>query len=443
MLKILGIIGAIIVVGFFALAGAGWIITQQTPGQLVERSLGAGGDLIFNDLFTEGSDTELSLHTPDTGTSWTQVYNKEGDDSLIVESSSNNLRMHGSDASAGAHYTADSTYPSANYGMQMTMTTMSSAQDDMILPAIRGTDGGGSISAGYTVDDLSNHGGDNPQLARITGTISCTVMKTLENGQSVSYGAVLDNGDELLLTAYNDDIAAFNLTEYINIGYEEDGNITGTGEAYIIAGSRPCDITGDFASGHRVDNVQVIEYGASTTDWANPTTNGEVHTDWSNPGNAYASDNSDASALNDANGGQFQDYGDFGFSSTDVETVRGIMVRGEFGCSSADYCVLEVSVSNDNGSTWSTIAYKALMDGTTDDYYQWGHADELWGLTWTASDITDTDLRIRVEHAEGQDTGTDIFLDHIQVQVIYDPGAGEEPPVATSTGAVGQSVFVF
>lgn len=73
-------------------------------------------DLFFQDLFTEASvDTALSSHTPDLGTSWSLLWQTDATAFLEVKESSDNVSPDSSQGNKGVMYTANATYPSADY----------------------------------------------------------------------------------------------------------------------------------------------------------------------------------------------------------------------------------------------------------------------------------------------------------------------------------------
>jgi len=92
--------------------------------------------IIFQDTFTEaGSDTLLQNHTPDTGTSWTIVIDSVADNDLEVESTGNYLKCDSASSKDGMLYTADVTYPSANYTVEVDNTNVDTLDDYQILAA--------------------------------------------------------------------------------------------------------------------------------------------------------------------------------------------------------------------------------------------------------------------------------------------------------------------
>lgn len=70
---------------------------------------------IFQDSFTEGSDTALSSHTPDVGTSWSLVWQTGASSKATVIASTDRCRTDATVANSGVMYSADATYSTADY----------------------------------------------------------------------------------------------------------------------------------------------------------------------------------------------------------------------------------------------------------------------------------------------------------------------------------------
>ena len=73
--------------------------------------------VIFNDTFTGSNGTQLQSHAPDTGTSWTRLWGSDANIDWVITS---NMANPEGVADGGSLYTADATYPSANYELQYT-----------------------------------------------------------------------------------------------------------------------------------------------------------------------------------------------------------------------------------------------------------------------------------------------------------------------------------
>lgn len=77
----------------------------------------------FNDTFTEAAaDTELSLHAPDTGTGWARLYSDGGNPRYSVIALTDRCKCSTGANDSGVVYTANATYPGADYEVQVTWT---------------------------------------------------------------------------------------------------------------------------------------------------------------------------------------------------------------------------------------------------------------------------------------------------------------------------------
>ena len=128
------------------------------PGITASILLGGGGGagIIFDDTFTETSNTALESHTPDTGTGWTRAFESTAFAAgLHVNGSNDNCEVAGSNASEGTFYTANISggYSSANYEVLVTATDVR-INDDYTYIGARATfsGGGGSNVDGYFVE---------------------------------------------------------------------------------------------------------------------------------------------------------------------------------------------------------------------------------------------------------------------------------------------------
>src|SRR5262245_39276835 len=88
----------------------------------------------FTDNFTDTDAVLLDAHTPDTGTSWTKVWSSAAN--AEAEISSNQCRSKGS-LNNGSIYTADASYPSADYDITCTMVGLVAVNDRPIYLMVR------------------------------------------------------------------------------------------------------------------------------------------------------------------------------------------------------------------------------------------------------------------------------------------------------------------
>ena len=82
--------------------------------------------------------------------------------------------------------------------------------------------------------------------------------------------------------------------------------------------------------------------------------------------------------------------------------------------------ILCVQLSWDGGATWTTARQTSTLSASEATYILGGPSDT-WGRTWTLSNLTNTNFRIRVNDvASGSGANTrDFSLDWIAVRVTY------------------------
>lgn len=91
----------------------------------------------FLDTFTVSSNVDVTSRSPDTGTGWTSLWNSSSR-FLQCQNSDDTLRANGNAGGAGFIYTADATYPSANYEVQFKLIqTFSSVGPIYVLARIQ------------------------------------------------------------------------------------------------------------------------------------------------------------------------------------------------------------------------------------------------------------------------------------------------------------------
>jgi hypothetical protein len=148
------------------------------------------------------------------------------------------------------------------------------------------------------------------------------------------------------------------------------------------------------------------------------------------PGNACADDAASASDANTgtntntscANAGKdrhrFWDFG-LGIPAT-VASVDGIQVRVDSGMNNnGGTNNLCVELSWNGGASW-TAAKTYDMAISTITTYNLGSASDNWGRTWSGSDFSNANFRVRVTDASSQPNKT-YLLEYLAVQVTYTP----------------------
>ena len=146
---------------------------------------------------------------------------------------------------------------------------------------------------------------------------------------------------------------------------------------------------------------------------------------WSNPGNAGASDNSDASVAFSGSGiSHYLKATNFGFSIPSDSTIDGIVVEIERAASTTNR-ISDSRVRIVKGGTIGSTdkAATSTYYPTSDAYASYGGNSDLWGETWSYTDINATNFGVVLScgNIVGTQTG---YVDHIRITVYYTEGGG-------------------
>ena len=155
--------------------------------------------------------------------------------------------------------------------------------------------------------------------------------------------------------------------------------------------------------------------------FANDTAVGTIA--WSTPSNASASDDSRTTATMLL--GEVSNYlkvTNFGFSIPTDATIEGILMSFE-----AQSTVLNsiddstVSLVKSDGTVGSTNKAIATDWPTSDTYRDYGSVSDLWGETWYASDINDTDFGVVISAVDILGAAV-AGVDHVRITIYYTTG---------------------
>jgi len=210
-----------------------------------------------------------------------------------------------------------------------------------------------------------------------------------------------------------------------------------------------------------VDVVQVKVHYTLTTGWKSPGTAANAvnggDAAWTNVDNIKTSNNSYSTATktNSAVGEKTQclQATNFGFNIPAGSTINGIeVVIEEKASHQSSYLWVADYVSGDggvfiiksDGTIGTTNRGLGIGDkwATTDTEESYGSSTDLWGETWSASDINDSDFGVCVQPVI-RPTGADVtaYVDHIQMKVYYTEGteANSERKLYTQGRLTGNS----
>lgn len=163
----------------------------------------------------------------------------------------------------------------------------------------------------------------------------------------------------------------------------------------------------------------------SDTGWKSPGTvvdDSSIGVDtWSNPANAISSDNTYATCSVVANYmlSHYLKATNFGFSVPTEATINGILVEFEVKESLGSDKVSSNGVRIVKGGTIGSVnKWDGIEWSTTDTYKSYGSSSDLWGETWTPSDINSSNFGV-VLQVSSNSGGGDAYVDHIQIKVYY------------------------
>lgn len=162
-----------------------------------------------------------------------------------------------------------------------------------------------------------------------------------------------------------------------------------------------------------------IVYSDSATSAVTSGAEENVDADWTNITNIRADDGNVATGTNLSTTETFTAK-TFGISGpTGSDTIEEITVKIQFYAGAVAVKErLGVELSWDGGTSWSTKKFTLKASPTTPtDYYVSGGPSG-WGHTFTSSELSDTNFRLRIS-PDSAATTTEYFIDVITVQVYY------------------------
>ena len=143
---------------------------------------------------------------------------------------------------------------------------------------------------------------------------------------------------------------------------------------------------------------------------------------WLLPGNITVSDDS-RSTVAITTGTHYLNAQDFGFTIPTGATINGIVVEWEKSAASSGRGF--AAVKDDRiriikaGSVGATDKSDNTAWSTTDTYVSYGSSTDLWGETWTVSNINGTDFgAVLAAKLSGAGTNT-ARVDHVRITVYY------------------------
>ena len=174
---------------------------------------------------------------------------------------------------------------------------------------------------------------------------------------------------------------------------------------------------------------QLVGFGAGGQDllpfdtgWviagAGATVDTGAGTAWTSPGNITASDNTGADNTGSTSQSDSLKASSFGLSVPSGATIVGIETRAELiqsGSGTKTYSYVDIGKDD---STLATSKNPGDTITTSDVLYDDGGAADLWGLSWTPTEVNASTFQVRIRTTSGSALGH-ASCDAIWVKVHY------------------------
>lgn len=155
-------------------------------------------------------------------------------------------------------------------------------------------------------------------------------------------------------------------------------------------------------------------------------------TDWNNISNLTADNNTGGDLSAKIKGGSTTYHitatmnGNV-FTIPSGATINGITVNVDVIDDLKDGPCGDSTILIIKGGTASGTDHKVVTDDwpTTAGIKSWGSTSDLWGLSWTNTDINATNFGIEIFLVEVDNVFTQLDLDYIQISIDYTPSGGD------------------
>lgn len=383
--------------------------------------------LIYRDTFTETSDTTLASHTPDTGTGWTNIISI-GSALLQVNGANDWAESDGTGGlSDGCLYTADATYPSADYEVSFRIASAVEGGDDTYILAARVQDSNNFYFAEFSSNAF--------RIGKcVSGTFSDIVSST-------NFPAGPNRPDDEDIVSFT--VVGSTLTFRVRgvaVGSGTDTDITAAGKAGLGIGEIGSGENTDCDS-QRMDDFRVhsIVSGASD-ETLRPNAAGDLNQMLHKDGSSGDSNNYtevDESGSDDGDTTYVKTPGIGANTRADLYNIPSTGIGGSDTINS-----VTVTSRQARGANWATgdyIAPALKIDSTEhrgrgvepaattyETVEQKFYHNPTDGTVWTNTDIENLQIGAAgfSDDATGFDTGDELRCTQVYVTINYDTVGG-------------------
>jgi hypothetical protein len=281
------------------------------------------------------------------------------------------------------------------------------------------------LDGGDTVIDAAGIMNINGQNGAITFSTDFTLASTSATDYLVVANLTgIEKGANLNITLQDIGVTATVALDVTNnvssIQHDYQANSGGGGASGRVGGSAPAGASvetgggggGGGAAGQEADGENI----ATDPDFYKPTATGGAFNEWTNGANALLSDGVYATA---ATTNLRQSYNNFNFNIPTGNTIQGLAVKLDASGTTADGTI-DVSISWDGGSTYTTAKATPTMSGS-DVVYTVGGATDTWGRSWSPTEFTPSNFILRVS---AQPSSNTIRLDALEIRIYHQTGGG-------------------
>jgi hypothetical protein len=196
----------------------------------------------FEDTFTDTDGTVLGSHTPTVGTSWTVLWRSDAALDFVITS---NQCVGESNVNDGVIYTADATYPSADYDVTFTLVSMIELATAPLYIFVR-------------IQDQENMYG-----VRLSRQVTeCQLYKKV-SGTWTALGDLFDEpaaGSVCKLEIIGSALKFYD--DGVEVASATDSDITAAGKAGLgLGGGAELTAAGDDARAHVIDTLTITDLG--------------------------------------------------------------------------------------------------------------------------------------------------------------------------------------
>jgi len=163
--------------------------------------------------------------------------------------------------------------------------------------------------------------------------------------------------------------------------------------------------------------------------------------EWINPMNATTSDNVYATFTSPIDAtSHYLKATNFGFSIPSGATINGILVEIERIVPTGGTGQVndsEIKIVKSNGTIGDTNKSTGATWSATESYISFGGSSDLWGETWTAADINDSDFGVVLSATiSNQFVASYGRVDHIRITVYFQEAASESAKFQVKSGTL-------